>query len=104
VSVEEGQVLVRHRLQGGAPKVLNQNETLRIYANQPLAKAQGQGPGVKFVLDRLKNAVADVLLNNPGGVIPGKGVGIPGAGGAQGDTGKGNKPPPTSAPPPGGGH
>jgi ferric-dicitrate binding protein FerR (iron transport regulator) len=103
VSVEEGQVLVQHRLQPGKSKILNQYDTLRVYANQPLAQAQSQGPGVKFFFDRLKNAVADIILNNPGGVMPGKGGGIPSSGGAQGDTGKGGKNPPTSAPAPGGG-
>ena len=45
---------------------------------------------------------ADVLINNPGGVIPGGGR-IPGASTGQGDNGKGKKPPPTTAPAPGGG-
>jgi len=105
VGVVEGQVQVRHLLQPGPEKILNQNESIRIYANQPLAKARpSQGvPG--FVWDRLKNAAADIVLNNPGGVIPGGG--LPGSsGGPQPDHGKTNKPPPTTAPPapPGGGN
>jgi hypothetical protein len=103
--VVEGQVQVRHLLQPGPEKIQNQNESIRIYANQPLAKARpSQGvPG--FVWDRLKNAAADIVLNNPGGVIPGGG--LPGSsGGPQPDHGKTNKPPPTTAPPapPGGGN
>jgi len=100
VSVEEGQVLVQHLLQPGPPKILNQNESVRIYANQPLAKAN-TAPGVPgFVWDRLKNAAADLILNNPGGVIGGGA----GTGGPQPDNGKTKKNPPTTAPaPPGGG-
>ncbi len=100
VSVEEGQVDVRHLLLSGPPKILNQYDSIRIFANQPLAKAASPGPGVKFWFDRLKNAVGDLILNNPGGVMNGGG-GLPGgAGGAQGDAGKTKKTPPTTAPPP----
>jgi hypothetical protein len=104
VSVEEGQVQVHHRLQPGQDKLLNEKESLTIYPNQPLAKAGNTSPGVKFWLDRIKNAVVDIALNNPGGTTPG---GVPGgAGGAQGDTGKTKKPPPSGPPPaaPGGGN
>lgn len=97
VAVEEGQVLVHHRLQPGYDKTLNQNDTIRIYANQPLAKAQGQGPAGKFFWDRVRSAVVDLVLNNPGGAIPGSGGT---AAGAQGDAGKTKKNPPTTAPPP----
>jgi ferric-dicitrate binding protein FerR (iron transport regulator) len=103
VGVEEGQVIVQHRLQPGNTKTLNQNEWVRIYPNQPLAKAAGPFPGaIRFVFDRIRNAVADIILNNPGGVIPGSG----GSGGPQPDHGKTNKNPPTTAPPapPGGGN
>jgi hypothetical protein len=96
VGVEEGQVLVQHRLQPGYPKTLNQNEWVRIYPNQPLAKAVNPSRGVgAFVWDRLRNAVGDLILNNPGGVIGGGS-----SGGPQGDAGKGKKNPPTTAPPP----
>jgi len=98
VGVEEGQVLVQHRLQPGPPKTLNQNESVRIYANQPLAKAGNPSRGVAaFVWDRVRNAAGDLVLNNPGGVIGG----VPGSsGGPQPDKGKGKKNPPTTAPPP----
>jgi ferric-dicitrate binding protein FerR (iron transport regulator) len=97
VSVEEGQVQVQHLLQPGPAKVLNQNESMRIYPNQPLAKAGRPSPGVGFTWDRVKNAVADIILTNPGGVgAPGGGL----PGGPNGDRGKTKKPPPTTAPPP----
>jgi hypothetical protein len=101
VGVEEGQVMVQHRLQPGSPKTLNQNEWIRVYPNQPLAKAAAPSRGVgPFLWDRIRNALGDLIVNNPGGSIPGVG-GAPG--GPQGDAGKTNKKPPTSAPAPGGG-
>ena len=102
VSVEEGQVMVQHALQPGPAKILNQNEWLRIWPNQPLVAKAGPSPGaVKFVFDRIKAAVYDVVLNNPG--ASGGGVGGS-SGGPQADGGKTKKNPPTTAPaPPGGG-
>lgn len=98
VGVEEGQVIVQHRLLPGNSKILNQNESIRIYPNQPLAKAGTPNRGaVAFLWDYLKHAAADLGLNNPGGVIPVGGRGP--AGGAQGDSGKTKKPPPTTPPP-----
>jgi len=105
VSVEEGQVSVSHALLGGTPKILNQYDTLRIFANQPLAQAKPAGPAFRYMIDSIKHAVVDLVLNNPGGVIPTNGGTIPTSGGPQGDKGKPNKNPPTTAPPatPGGG-
>ncbi|MEI9974175.1 MAG: FecR family protein [Ignavibacteriota bacterium] len=103
VAVEEGQVTVQHRLQPGETKTLNENQWLRVYPNQPLAKATRPGPGRGFIWDRVRNAVADIVLNNPGGVISGRGGSVPGTNTGQGDHGKGNKPPPTTTPAPGGG-
>jgi hypothetical protein len=108
VSVEEGQVEVQHRLQPGPSKLLNPNESIRIFPNQPLARLGGPSPGaIKFVFDRIKGAVADILLNNPGGIgMPGgsgSGGGLPGGAsvpGQQGDAGKNKKAPPTSGTPP----
>ena len=100
VSVEEGQVEVQHRLQPGPLKTLNPNESIRIYPNQPLAKA-GASPGVQFLWDRIKAMAEDVLLRNPGGIgMPGGGSGAPGTTGGQGDSGKPKKGPPTGTPPP----
>jgi hypothetical protein len=102
VSVEEGQVEVQHRLQPGPSKTLNPNESIRIFPNQPLAKAGGASPGVQFLWDRIKGIAADVLLRNPGAVgSPGGAGGTPG--GQQGDQGKPQKKPPAGAPPAPGG-
>ena len=97
VGVEQGTVIVQHRLQPGNPKILNENEWIRIYPNQPLAKAVNPSRGVgAFLWDRLRNAAGDLILNNPGGVMNGGS----GSGGPQADKGKTNKNPPTTAPPP----
>lgn len=105
VGVEEGQVMVQHLLQPGNPKILNQNESIRIYPNQPLAKAAAPSRGWEaFVWDRVRNAVGDLVLRNPGGVFsgPGSSGGPPPTAGGQGDSGKNKKNPPTTAPPGGG--
>jgi hypothetical protein len=95
VGVEEGQVQVQHLLLGGQPKILNPNEWVRVYPNQPLAKAaRGVNP---ILVNAIKNAAIDAVYTNPGGVI--RGGGVP-AGGAQGDAGKNKKNPPAGAPPP----
>jgi hypothetical protein len=103
VSVEEGQVLVRHLLQPGPAVVVEEGKSVRIFPNQPLAKVPSSSPGVKYVYDRVVGVVADLVLRGPGG-IGSSGGGIPaGAGGPQGNRGKKKKDPPTTAPPPGGG-
>lgn len=96
VSVEQGQVIVRHLLQPGPEKILNENESVTIFPNQPLAKASGQSPAIKFVWDRVRSAVVDILVHDPGGVLTPNGGGLPGG---QGDSGKPKKNPPTTAPP-----
>lgn len=111
VSVEEGLVGVKHRLQAGDEKLLQPGEGLRIFANSPIARAGGNQNGQKIILDGIKRAGIDVVLNNPaGGRVPG---GAPGStGGAQGDRGKkkggtgpgGGPGGPGGAPPPGGGN
>jgi ferric-dicitrate binding protein FerR (iron transport regulator) len=102
VGVEEGQVQVEHALLRGTPKILNPNESITVYPNMPLAKAS---PGFNpYLLDSIKRAAADLVLNNPGGVLRGgNGGAVPG--GPQGDNGKTKKNPPAGAPPaaPGGG-
>jgi len=100
VGVEVGQVQVRHLLQPGDSKTLNQNEWVRVYPNQPLAKAAGQSPSLKAVFDRLQRAATDAVITNPGGIGGGTRGGT--VGGSQGDAGRTKKPPPTTAPPGGG--
>jgi ferric-dicitrate binding protein FerR (iron transport regulator) len=107
VSLEEGQVEVRHLLlPTSTPVLLDQNRrTIRIYPNQPLAKAGSPSPGIQYVWDHFKNAVYDIVLNHPGGLgMPGGG-GTPGSVpvGSQGDSGKPKKGAPGAPPPPPGG-
>ena len=97
VSVEEGEVEVSHRLQpNSTTKILNQqNPSIRVYPDQPLAKVTGPNPGaIKFVFDKIRGAVIDIAVNNPGG-IPGGGT----AGGPQADKDKNKKIPPAGGPP-----
>jgi FecR protein len=108
VSVEEGEVEVRNTRQPGPTRTLNENESIRIFPNQPLAKVGGTSPAVQIIWDRVKGIVADVVLRNPGGVgLPRGGPG--GLPGGQADGGKkknpapGAPPPGTPPPPPGGG-
>jgi hypothetical protein len=86
VSVEEGLVGVKHQLQPGDEKLLRSNESVRIFPNSPLARARNSQGG-KIVLDAIKRAGTDVVMNNPGGAgrVP---TGTTGTTGAQGDQGK----------------
>jgi hypothetical protein len=59
VSVDEGQVWVRHRLQPQAQdKILNAGESLRVYRNEPLAKQQVDKGSL---IQKALRTVADVL-------------------------------------------
>ena len=96
VSVEEGEVEVRNTRQHGPTRVVNEGDEIRIYPNQPLAKAGGTSPGVRFAIDRILNAVVNIPLHGPGIGFPGgSGGGVPG----NGDNGKNRKNPPNGAPP-----
>jgi hypothetical protein len=101
VSVEEGQVDVQHRLQPGPSRILNPNESIRVFPNQPIAKLGGASQGVQFIWDRIKSIATDVLLRNPPGVgSPGGSIPGTSAPGGQGDTKIPKKNPPPGAPPP----
>ena len=104
IGVEEGQVLVHHLLQPSSDKILNQNEYIRVYPNQPLAVNAKPSRGVQAFVWQLERAFRDLVYSNPGGVLTGgNGGAIPG--GPQADKGKTNKPAPPGPPPaaPGGG-
>ena len=101
VSVEEGQVAVRHRLLlNESPRVLNGGEQLRVYKNIPLAKSKLDKGGL---FERGANSVAEafytIMMRGPRG---GGGVPIPGGGGSAplpGDTDAPAPPPPPPPPP-----
>lgn len=93
VSVEEGQVDVRHALKGGETKVLNAGESIRVSRSEPLAKSMvDKGAVAERVLRGLADALYTVITNAPRGSTGGatRGPTYPG------DT----APPPAPAPPP----
>ncbi len=115
VSVEEGQVDVRHRLiMQEQPRLLNQGEEIRVFRNIPLAKTRLDKSGlIQRGMNALGDAFYTIMMRGPGSgggasAPPGAGGGAPGAGAGgprPGDTGAPPPPPPpppppTAAPPP----
>jgi hypothetical protein len=109
VSVDEGLVQVHHRMQPGNDKFLNPGDSVRVFPNQPLAKAFDRGNILLQAVKKAEQAIYDGLLQHgiPGG--GGAGGTVPATSGGQGDKGKnkggsGGVPvPPGAAPvPPGG--
>jgi hypothetical protein len=111
VSVDEGLVQVHHRMQPGNDKFLNAGDSVRVFPNEPLAKAGGAGNFGLQAIKKLEQAIYDGLLQRG---IPGGGTVPTGSGGtqgtSQGDKGKnkggsgGGAPvPPGAAPAPPGG-
>jgi hypothetical protein len=102
VAVDEGQVQVQHRLQGGEPRLLNPGDSIRVLKNVPLAqRVIDRGSILHGALRAAADAIYTTLTRNPrtsGGGPPAGGGG--GGGGLPGDHGDGNKKPP---PPPSGG-
>ena len=120
VSVEEGQVAVRHSLLPPyQEKLVNAGESIRIFKNQPLSANTVDKSGVaRGILRAAADAMYQIMYRTshgvggvPGGGSTGGGTGAGGAGGTGGGTGTGEKgpsgngnggaPPP---PPPGPGH
>ena len=110
VAVEEGQVVVRHRLIGASrEKVVNAGEYIRVYRDAPLARQTFQtGPAIERGLRAAWEALYTILINRPvagggGGLPPGP---VPPVGGGPtlpGDTGGAPAPAPpgsTTPPPP----
>jgi len=102
IAVEEGQVAVGHRrIQYDHLRILNAGDQLRVYKDQPLAKAKlDKGKVLERVANGLADAIYTVLTRSPsaGSRVP-SGGGAPPGGGAPlpGDTGAPAPPPP---PPP----
>jgi hypothetical protein len=100
VSVEEGQVDVRHRILNYTdPKIINPGEYIRVYKNQPLAqKNVDRGQVIQRGLRVAADAFYQIIYRMPGS---GGGAGAPGGGTPSGDTDK--TPPPPAPPAPSGG-
>ena len=102
VSVDEGQVEVRHLTVMGPSKLLNAGESVTVYKNLPLAKALDKGSVLHGALRAAAQALQEVLYRTS---RPGGGSGSSGTGGGtapppvQGDKDK-DAPPPTLPPPP----
>jgi hypothetical protein len=115
VTVEEGLVEVRHARFPDNSKLLHENESIRVFKDQPIAKVTDHNGIFRAALEHFKQAVYDWAYTRPdlAGKAPAGGIGsIPG--GAQGDTkpgagtgsgtkAPGNPPAPGAPPPPGGG-
>ena len=114
VSVEEGIVNVRHLRFGGDAVELRTGDSIRVYKDQPLAKAVDKGNAARVALRAAAQAVYDALYRRSigggssggpssgggsagGGASQGDKSGKGGSGGAGGPSGGGTAPPP---PPP----
>ena len=101
---EEGSVEVRHLLRPGPSRILTAGEWVRIYKNEPVAKAKIDSGGI---LQRAARIAADLAYQaainvRQGATVARGGVGAGTAGtvGAPGDTDKTGAPPPPPPPPP----
>jgi hypothetical protein len=100
---EEGSVVVRHKLQTGPEKILMPGESVRVFRNEPLAKAVIDKSGI---YQRAVRAAADAFyqaaVNARNGTA---GIGKAGTGTTSGTAADQNKggtaPPPPPPPPPG---
>jgi len=104
VSVEEGQVAVRHLLKPGPERILNAGESIRVFKNQPLAQAAVDKTSlIQGMLRRAEQAMYEIVYR---GQMPGVGPGtgcaptVPGCPDVKIPTPPPNKPPPTAPPPP----
>jgi len=90
VAVEEGLVSVKHQLQAGDDIYVKAGSAIRIFANQPLAKANMNNGGAKQAIDMIKRAGYDAAINRPGSSGGSGPIGTGGSTGAggNGDSGK----------------
>jgi ferric-dicitrate binding protein FerR (iron transport regulator) len=112
VSLDEGQVVVRHLLKPSKVRVMMPGEVIRVLPDQPLAGMNKvNANAVRVAADVFKRAVYDAIYNRPGAVGTGgsssgnqgdhgKNKGNTNGNGAPGNGAPPNPPPP---PPPGGG-
>ena len=103
---EEGTVEVSHLLKPGPSRVLTAGEWVRIYKNEPVAKAKADTGGL---LQRVARVAADVAYQaavsaRQAGTTVAKSGGVAGGGtgsvGSPGDTNNTQVPPAPTAPPP----
>jgi hypothetical protein len=79
VSVEEGIVVVRHRLQPNSREItLRTGESIHVFRDQPLARVVDRSPIYRQALDAVRQALYEVALrrnSSTGAGVPGGGVG-----------------------------
>ncbi len=93
VTVEEGQVDVRHATKGGSSKLVNAGESLEIFRDSPLSRnGIDRGSVAQRVLRSLNDAVNVAMTHTRPGATGGT------TGGVSGQTG--GPPPPIGPPPP----
>ena len=99
---EEGQVEVRHLLKAGEPKILNPNEYVTIYKNEPIAKKLiDKGSALQRAARAASDAFYQVALNaeRSSGAIA-RTTSASSGGTSPADTKNGNPTPPAPPPPP----
>jgi len=99
VTVEEGSVAVRHKLLPSSDKIVNQGESLKVYADQPLAQSRiDKGALAERILRAMADA-ARVAITTPrtsgGNGGSGGPIDCPACNGDHG----GGTPPPSTPPP-----
>jgi ferric-dicitrate binding protein FerR (iron transport regulator) len=101
VSVEEGEVAVRHVVFAYNPEVtLHPGDSIRVYRNQPLAQRSiDKSRGIHIALRAAAEAIYQVIYRTPSGGGGGTGPVPTPTGGTNGDS-TGTKPPPPPPPPP----
>ncbi|HUI81998.1 MAG TPA: FecR family protein [Bryobacteraceae bacterium] len=103
VSVDDGIVVVRHKLFPGTETEVHAGEAIQVYRNQPLARRMDKGNAARMALRAAAQAAYEALYHRPVGTGAGVPTGGSTGGGVEGDKGgtKGNAPPPPPpAPPP----
>jgi hypothetical protein len=87
VSLDEGLVVVKHRLKAGNPLSLFPGQAIKVYPDQPLAALRDRGNVLHNVAKVAERALRDLLYTRPGGTNGGGNV--PTGNGPQGDKSNG---------------
>jgi len=99
---EEGSVAVEHLLKPGKPQILTAGEWIRVYKNDPLAKASVDKSGLMQRAARMASETLYQIAVNArsGGAAVGRTTTASTGGASAGDKNTGNAPPPPTTPPP----
>lgn len=103
VSVEEGEVGVRHALMPSGEKSLHPGESITVYKNQPIAKKIDRGSAAQTALRAAAQALYELIYRTPRGAAGGAtsaGGSAPLPTDTNGKQGGGDAPAPPPPPPP----